>query len=234
MGVSLDGWKASVPFAEDVKIWGSRGKKRRKKKTLSADLATLGHFPSPKKGGGEKPRTRAKVREGEMKKEKKKKKKQQEEASRSREEDPGWTSQLRMQKNTTRIPTALGCQGARTRCSIREIFQQQRILSSRCLKSGGLVYLLLLSLGGFNATAEESRSQPLEKEKEKKKKLNGDLQKYKYLYLQQNKMLYVRKIFFQGTWELFRQHTRYKNGKQKNPKRRFKYFGIESPLYSIV
>lgn len=72
------------------------------------------------------------------------------------------------------------------------------------------------------------------KKKKKEKKLNGDLQKYKYLYLQQNKMLYVRKIFFQGTWELFRQHTRYKNGKQKNPKRRFKYFGIESPLYSIV
>lgn len=169
MGVSLDGWKASVPFAEDVKIWGSRGKKRRKKNTFRR-FGNSGPLSVAKKGRRGKTPHKSQSAGGGDEKGKEKKKKQQEEASRSREEDPGWTSQLRMQKNTTRIPTALGCQGARTRCSIREIFQQQRILSSRCLKSGGLVYLLLLSLGGFNATAEESRSQPLEKEKEKRKK----------------------------------------------------------------
>lgn len=68
------GWlEGQCAFCRGCEDLGEQGEKKKKKKTLSADLATLGHFPSPKKGGGEKTRTRAKVREGEMKKEKKQK-----------------------------------------------------------------------------------------------------------------------------------------------------------------
>lgn len=60
-------------------------------------------------------------------------------------------------------------QGALTRCSIRDIFQQKDILLSRCLESGGLAYLLLYFLDGFKAIAEERCPQnKMEKEKIRK------------------------------------------------------------------
>lgn len=74
MGVSLDGWKASVPFAEDVKIWGSRGKKRRKKKHFPQIWQLWATFRRQKREEGKNPAQEPKCGRGRWKRKRKKKK----------------------------------------------------------------------------------------------------------------------------------------------------------------
>lgn len=98
MGFSLDDWKACVPFVENVKISGSKGKEKKKNTFRSFGI------PGPLSTAAKKRR------------EKKPAEKQREGSSVS-SGGSGWMSPLKKQENA-HLQSSLGCQGALTRCSI--------------------------------------------------------------------------------------------------------------------